>query len=153
MRALSNDVRDLAIAFEARKVSVNQNKDGIILRLSIHPDECPQEIWKDWVGTRYQVAMVKIGDDEQPTAHDDVIKVNKAIASAGMLCREPSFQEWLSSNGYGQKIAIEDSEQWAIATLRDILGIQSRSDMRTDRAALEMFLSLRQDYMNSFDGT
>lgn len=148
-------IADLAIAFEARKVSVNQNKDGIILRLSIHPDECPPEIWKDWVGTRYQCALVKIGDDEQPTAHDDTIKVNKAIASAGMLCREPTFHSWMAEQGIGGdvEVDVDNPEAWAVAALRGYLGITSRSEMKTNKEALEKFLDLRQRYMNSFDGT
>ena len=148
-----SNIADLAIAFEARKVSVNQNKDGIILRLSIHPDECPPEIWKDWVGTRYQCALVKIGDDEQPTAHDDTIKVNKAIASAGMLCREPTFHAWMAEQGMGQHIAVENPTDWAVTTLREYLGVVSRSEMKTNKEALEKFLDLRRRYMNSFDGT
>ena len=147
------DVRDMAIAFEARKVSVNQNKDGIILRLSIHPDECPPEVWKDWVGTRYQVALVQIGDDEQPTAHDDVIIANKAIASAGMLCREHTFQKWIADKGIGDHIEADNPTDWAVATLRDYLGIQSRSEMRVNKEALEKFKALQREYMESFDGT
>ncbi len=143
-----SDIADLAISFEARKVSVNQNKDGIILRLSIHPDECPAEVWKDWVGTRYYVSMVQIGDDEQPTAHKDIIRVNKAIASAGMLCREPTFQSWMARRGMGQTIAVENEEEWAVATLREYLGITSRAEMRTNRDALDRFLDLREAYTN-----
>lgn len=150
---MSNEIRDLAIGFEAKKVSVSQNKEGIILRLSIHPDECPQAVWKDWVGTRYQVAMVAVGDQEQPIAHDDVIIANKAIASAGMLCREESFQRWMADYGLGADIEAADVDAWAVATLRDYLGIKSRSEMRTNDDALQKFLGLRADYASSHDGT
>ena len=152
---MTNEVRDLAIQFEAKKVSVNQNKDGIILRLSIHPDDCPPEIWKDWVGTRYGVAMVQIGDDEQPTAHNDTIIANKAIASAAMLCRDHTFQQWMAEHGYGGDIEVDvgDLEAWTIAALRQHLGIVSRSEMKTNKQALEKFRALREEYMRSFDGS
>ena len=153
--ALSSDIKDLAIAFEGRKVGVSQTKDGIILRISIHPDECPTTVWRDWVGTRYQIAMVRIGDDEQPTAHDSVIIANKAIASAGMMCRDEAFQSWLAAEGIGGDIEVDvhDTERWAIDALRGYLGITSRTEMKTNKEALDKFIALRNDYMSSFDGT
>jgi hypothetical protein len=147
-----SEISDLAISFEAKKVSVNQNKDGIILRLSIHPNECPTQIWKDWVGTRYGVVMVQIGDDEQPTAHDDVLIANKAIASAGMLCRSQDFNVFLHRNGLAQLVELKTAEDEArlaeenALSLRKYLGIESRKDFRTNREALEKFLRLRDDY-------
>lgn len=45
-----SDVTDGAISFEAVKTSINQNKDGVILRLAIHPQECPPELLAAWVG-------------------------------------------------------------------------------------------------------
>jgi len=146
---LSSEVADLAIAFEARKVSVNQNKDGIILRLSIHPDECPQEIWKDWVGTRYQVAMVQVGDDESPTAHPDTIEANRAIAAAGMLCRDETFQAFLSE--HVMEVPGDTPEELQAATvevLRNFLGIQSRAEMKDNKDALKKFMELRDQYMD-----
>ena len=56
----------MAVNFEALKVSMRQNKDGYLLTLAVHPDEVPEEIMRDFVGSRYAVAMLRIGDDEMP---------------------------------------------------------------------------------------
>ena len=57
---MSDDIRQNALSFEAVKVSMNQDKNGIILRLNVHPNDCPKELHTDWVGTRYMVAMVRL---------------------------------------------------------------------------------------------
>jgi len=59
-------IKDIAMNFEAVKVSMSQDKNGIILRLNVHPNDCPKELHTDWVGTRYVVAMVKLQDDDTP---------------------------------------------------------------------------------------
>jgi hypothetical protein len=61
-----NDVRQSALHFEAVKVSMSQDKNGIILRLNVHPNDCPKELHTDWVGSRYIIAMVKLTDDDKP---------------------------------------------------------------------------------------
>ena len=60
------NIKDAAIGFEAVKVSMSQDRNGIMLRLNVHPNDCPQELHTDWVGTRYMVAMVKLNEDGTP---------------------------------------------------------------------------------------
>ena len=36
-----SEYREAALSFEAVKIGMTQNKDGIILRLAVHPQECP----------------------------------------------------------------------------------------------------------------
>ena len=50
------------LQFEAVKTSMMQDKNGTNIRLTIHPDDVPQELHKDWVGSRYMVVMVKLND-------------------------------------------------------------------------------------------
>ena len=75
----------MALQFEARKVALKQDRTGFVLTLSIHPDEIPVELMRDFVGARYGCALVRIQDDESPTPY--IYRVQKA----GMLCRERSF--------------------------------------------------------------
>ena len=60
-----SEVRKNAMNFEAVKVSMSQNKEGVILRLSVHPNDCPPDLHTDWVGSRYVVAMVKLNDQDE----------------------------------------------------------------------------------------
>jgi hypothetical protein len=52
--------------FEAVKVAIKQDKTGYVLTLSIHPDEIPEEVMRDFVGARYQVVMVRLNGEEKP---------------------------------------------------------------------------------------
>ena len=54
------------ISFEAIKTSMMQDKNGTNIRLTIHPNDVPPQLHKDWVGSRYMVVMVKINDDGTP---------------------------------------------------------------------------------------
>ena len=63
------------VSFEAVKTSMMQDKNGTNIRLTIHPNDVPAKLHKDWVGSRYMVVMVKINDDGTPDqGEDDVIK-------------------------------------------------------------------------------
>ena len=75
----------MALQFEARKVALKQDRTGFVLTLSMHPDEVPEEILRDFVGTRYGCALVRIQDDESATPY------NNRVQKAGMLCRSPNF--------------------------------------------------------------
>ena len=71
----------MALQFEARKVALKQDRTGYVLTLSLHPDEIPEELLRDFVGARYGCALVRIQDDESPTVYDNRVK------QASMLCK------------------------------------------------------------------
>ena len=47
------------IQFEGIKVALKQDKTGYVLTLSMHPDDIPESLLRDFVGARYQVVMVR----------------------------------------------------------------------------------------------
>ncbi len=53
------------IQFEAIKTGLKQSKDGYMLSLAVHPDELHNDLMRDFVGSRYVVVMVRLGDDEK----------------------------------------------------------------------------------------
>tara|TARA_R110000824_G_scaffold67165_2_gene173966 strand:+ start:236 stop:481 length:246 start_codon:yes stop_codon:yes gene_type:complete len=59
------------INFEAVKTSMMQDKNGTNIKLTIHPNDVPEQLHKDWVGSRYVVAMVKVNDDGTPEERKD----------------------------------------------------------------------------------
>jgi hypothetical protein len=147
-----SDVREAAVHFEAVKTSMSQSKQGTILRLALHPNEVPPSLHTDWVGARYMVAMVRIGDDDQPVVSDEQREIERLIASAGMLCRNDEFAEFLHERGYmGDTAYIESSfgerEGITVETLRDTLGITSRSELKTNSQAREKFKSLSEEFI------
>lgn len=66
------------VSFEAVKTSMMQDKNGTNIKLTIHPNDVPQELHKDWVGSRYMVVMVKVNEDGTPDDRsDNVNQVNE----------------------------------------------------------------------------
>lgn len=114
--------------FEGKKVALKQTKDGHVLTLAIHPDEIPEEILRDFVGARYMVVMVRIGENEEPMERQPV---NKHISIAGMLCRDPQFWEFLFEQG----LLLETSEKDATEWLKSYLNIESRSELKDNEEA------------------
>ena len=114
--------------FEGKKVALKQTKDGHVLTLAIHPDEIPNEILRDFVGARYMVVMVRIGENEEPMERQPV---NKHISIAGMLCRDPQFWEFLFEQG----LLLETSEKETTEWLKSYLNIQSRSELKDNEEA------------------
>ena len=59
------------VSFEAVKTSMMQDKNGTNIRLTIHPNDVPQDLHKDWVGSRYMVVMVKVNEDGTPDSREE----------------------------------------------------------------------------------
>jgi hypothetical protein len=129
-----------AIQFEGVKVALKQDKTGYVLALSIHPDDVPMDLLRDFVGARYGVAMVRIDGNEQPMnreEHDG----DKFIRIAGLLCRDPDFWRYL----YSDTQIMQENEKEATQWLRDYLNVQSRSELKTNLAARELLEKLHKD--------
>lgn len=114
--------------FEGKKVALKQTKDGHVLTLAIHPDDTPEEIFRDYVGARYMVVMVRIDENEQPMERQPI---NKHISIAGMLCRDPQFWEFL----FEQSLLLETNEDAATEWLKAYLNIDSRSELKDNEEA------------------
>jgi hypothetical protein len=120
----------MALQFEARKVALKQDRTGYILTLSLHPDEIPEELLRDFVGARYGCALVRIQDDESATPY------NNRVSKAGMLCRLPTFQDFLEVN----------SENEAAAELCKRCGVASRTELHGNQMAHILFDDLVKEY-------
>ena len=122
----------MALQFEARKVALKQDRTGYVLTLSLHPDEIPEELLRDFVGARYGCALVRIQDDESPTPYSN------RVSQAGMLCRLPRFQDFLETN----------SEEEGASVLCKRLGITSRTELHGNHMAQMTFDDLVKEYKN-----
>jgi hypothetical protein len=125
--------------FEGKKVALKQTKDGHVLTLAIHPDEIPEEILRDFVGARYMVVMVRIGENEEPMERQPV---NKHISIAGMLCRDPQFWEFLFEQG----LLLETSERDATEWLKSYLNIDSRSELKDNEEAQILLNKINREF-------
>ena len=129
------------LQFEGRKIAMRQDKSGFILTLGIHPDELPEELIRDFVGSRYGVALVKIQDDET------VQPVHNRVKKSAILCRFRGFQEWsdeIGRRGYPELGA--SAEERAIAHIYEVCEISSRTELNGNQNAKDKFDEMERAY-------
>jgi len=126
----------MPLQFEARKVALKQDRTGFVLTLAIHPDETPEELLRDFVGSRYACVMVRIKDDETATPYSN------RVMTAGILCRTPKFHEFLSDVYTFAKA----DESISAQLVCDLCGIESRSELNGNKEAMEKFDELLKEF-------
>ena len=126
--------------FEGCKVAIKQDRTGYVLTLSIHPNDVPEEILRDFVGSRYQVVMVRLNGDERPMNREH--EFPDPVQIAGILCRDPDFHRFLVETGN----ALEASEKEAVDWMRNEFGIQSRTELRTNEVARHHFFKYYEEF-------
>tara|TARA_R100000963_G_C4645621_1_gene109930 strand:+ start:2131 stop:2595 length:465 start_codon:yes stop_codon:yes gene_type:complete len=138
------NVRDVALKFEAVKVSMSQTKDGIILRLAVHPHDCPPDLHLDWVGSRYMVAMVKLNDQDEIDTTNASIKGEKLFKQFSAICRDDDFV-----NFFKNIIADSDqtlSEKEIANSIKEHLDIPSRTELKKNIKVQKKFEELLEGF-------
>jgi hypothetical protein len=130
------------IQFEGVKVALKQDKTGYVLTLSMHPDDIPEDLLRDFVGARYQVVMVRLDSNEKPMDPQEEFAGDRALRIAGMLCRDPKFWEFLYSRSDISTKDYESATQW----LRFYLDLESRSQLKTNAVAQTQLDKLYREY-------
>lgn len=137
------DVRAAALAIEAVKVSMSQTKDGMKITFVIHPDDGDaKELFSHHVGSRYQLALVLLGDDGEPVMPKSKTDAERAVVAAGMIVREAAFLTWLYERGY----VISPTEDEALDYIYHQCGITSRSELKTNTKARAAFDDIRTTF-------
>jgi hypothetical protein len=127
--------------FESVKVALKQDKTGFVLTLSIHPDDLPEEILRDFVGARYQVVMVRLNNEERPMNREQEHS-NDGVRTAVMLCRDSAFHKFLYE---GSHIFIANEEE-ATNWLKEYLDIKSRAEIKESNHAIEKLRGLTREF-------
>ena len=130
------------IQFEGIKTGLKQSKDGYVLTMAVHPDDLPDDLMRDFVGSRYVVVMVRIGDDEKPMNRENEFPGDHAVKLAGILCRDPEFWEWLHKKEW----LMEANEKSCATWLIFYLGIESRKELKTNEEARHLFNQLKASF-------
>jgi len=143
------EIEDATIKFEAKKIALKQSKEGTVVTLVVHPSDTANiaPLWETWTGQRYMVVMVGMDDAEQPVSTNTATAAKRTIQQAGILCRDPAFQNWLTGEA-GTYIA--DNEM-CVKALCEILGISSRTEMKENHEARDAFLDIRDRFNRSID--
>jgi hypothetical protein len=129
------------IQFESVKVGMKQDNSGYILTMRIHPDEVPEAIMRDFVGSRYMTVMVRLNEEEKPMNREQEL-AKDMVRVSGMLCRDPDFWQFLQESGQ----IIEKSDKEATEWLKTYLKVQSRADIGKSQKATEQMLGIKQEF-------
>ena len=86
------EIEALSSRFEAVKIAMTQDKNGLVLKLSIHPNDAPEDMMRDPVGTRYLIVAVRIDDEDEPVASPSTREASMVVKIAGTLSRDERFQ-------------------------------------------------------------
>src|SRR5262245_7514571 len=113
------NIRESAVHVTAKKIAYRQSKDGMVISFVLHPQEVPDKLATDPIGTSYMLALVEIDDATgQPRGGDahepakptvDTAPRSQATgggarkswgemtpsAQAGLLCNDRAFQKYL----------------------------------------------------------
>ena len=128
------------IQFEGIKTGLKQSKDGYMLSLAVHPDDLPDNLVKDFIGARYMVVMVRLGDDEKPVVQ--VRKNDPAVSMAGLVCRDKYFWDYISLRE-GELVTSEaECSEW----MKMHFDIDSRADFKTNTEAREKFIKFKEAF-------
>ena len=130
------------LKFEAIKTSMRQDGKGTYMTLTIHPDEVPLDLLAARPGSRYMVGMLPVDDHDRPIKGKDMEEGERAVQSAGMLCRNMKFQKWMVQQGYAYTMSEDDCAE----ALKVHCGIESRSELKDNREARALFIQLREKF-------
>tara|TARA_R100001460_G_scaffold19116_1_gene40089 strand:- start:1640 stop:2110 length:471 start_codon:yes stop_codon:yes gene_type:complete len=144
-----NEMKRATINFEAVKLTMRQDKHGFILTLSVHPEDVPESLFRHWVGSRYQVAMVQLDDNEEPIVPKQKTDGERAIARAGLMCKDKDFQIFCAekyqmekSEGAFYRVEKEFGEKETSIFVRDYIGVESRKELMDNKEAREKLREL-----------
>lgn len=129
------------LQFEAVKMALKQDKNGYALTLSVHPDMVPEDLLRDFVGSRYQVVMVRVNEDERPMNREQELS-RDYVRMAAILCRDSRFQTFLVESSQ----IFDADEQLAADWLKNELGVASRREIQDKPAAQSRLMSIKQEF-------
>jgi hypothetical protein len=130
------------IEFEGVKVALKQDKTGYVLALSIHPDDVPMDLLRDFVGARYQVVMVRLDGNEKPMDRQEEFQGDRSIKIAAILCKDPQFWAYL----YEDAQIMQENETEATEWLKNYLVVGSRSELKTNHEARMLLDKLERSF-------
>lgn len=158
MTDIAAQARAAAFNFEGKKDGLYQKKgDDWVVRFTLQASELCDALREAPLGTRYQLALVEIGDDELPIDRNDTqprpdntVSASSSVPAgakrkfedmlpaqqAGMLCADEAFQRFLQENYRNTwrdtSLADDPHDVRAARAVRAICGVNSRKNITED---------------------
>ena len=141
-----------AIKIEAKKLRLNQGKDGWLLTLLLHPDDYNTDLAIAPIGAQFDVLMVKCDEETGAVPEAEVASEEPAAGTtppekrqktraelAGILCNDVRFQRWIFAQfdeRPAEGASKEDLAANAADHVRSLCRVTSRAEFgRSDMAA------------------
>lgn len=139
---IADTARLNAIPLEVKKDGLQQRQNGDwVLRFVVQAADMDPRITNAAMGTRFQAALVEIGDDELPKERKDWRDV-QAAAQAGIRCADLNFRNYLQAE-HGKTASTPEE---AAEEIRKMCGIASRREFATNHKALALWHSIDSGY-------
>lgn len=140
---IADIARQNAIPLEVKKDGLQQRQNGDwVLRLVVQAADMDPRITNAAMGTRFQAALVEVGDDELPKRKPTDWREVQPAAQAGIRCAEPRFREYLRfEHGKSAQTADEAAQE-----IRDMCGVESRAEFSTNHKARMLWNSIDSGY-------
>lgn len=130
---------------EAKKDGLSQLQDGCwVLKLKVHPDDMLTDLMKLPMGTRLQLAVWLVNDDET-TREVRPTNGHKLAMRTAIKCDDVKFRRFLWEKNYIESDTLPTSEEAAEA-VRLICGVSSRSNIDGNPDAEAKCRKLLTDY-------
>ena len=173
MKPVHEIALDNAIAIELKKDGLTQRQEGHwVLRFVVQAADMDERITKAAMGTRFQAALVAIGDDELPIKSGKEAMPNpqrptsqldtqpqpdtdkpagakrdwrdvQPAAQAGIRCSEAPFWAFLNETRNYQVSNPQDAAE----AVREICGVKSRVELGTKHAARVLWHQLDEEFL------
>ncbi len=133
-----------AIPLEIKKDAMRQTQSGDWkITFTVQAADMDQRLTSAAMGTRFQAALVEVGDDEQPKERgkQDWREVQPA-AQCGIRCNDARFRDFLAVE-YGFD---GDTAEEAAETVRGICHVASRKEFATNHKARVLWTQLDSQY-------
>jgi len=133
-----------SLQFEAKKNSLGQAQSGDWkLSFTVSAGDVPMPLLQAAMGTRYQVVIVEIDDDETPVKQTNPHRLSQ---QAAMLCEDTLFQRFLAENIHAPEGIAPLDREWAAYVVRDWCRVKSRSEFDENYSAELRWRDLKAEY-------
>jgi hypothetical protein len=134
-----------AIPLEVKKDAMRQTQSGDWkITFTVQAADMDQRLTSAAMGTRFQVALVEIGDDELPKQKGKMDwRELQPAAQAGIRCADPVFWAFLrEKNADADPTSSDGAAYW----VRELCGVKSRSELGTNHKARILWHQLDEHF-------
>lgn len=135
---------DIAYQGEVQLLGWSESdKGGRTVKFQCGGDDAEHPFKRFRSKARFAVVFVEIGDDEKPVAQPDLpttghVSGLRLSNESALLCKDADFWTWIESRVWGVPI---HSEKKCAEVIKDLLGIESRSELDRDDEAAAQFIA------------